>query len=186
MLKRISKKLDVSKRKVSKKWQSYRTQKTKILGRKRLAPEFKKGLIEDLRFETRKKISNTWSDYRDFRVSITGKSDFNLFRTIEHNESTQKFYKARKGLSVEKYNSKIQNLLQDKKVLGVLAVMKVKDIETGRIHYVSDFITKGLLKRLDKKGKSIYEHVAEHKPNVKSDVEFEEIGLYMRVVYAKA
>jgi len=188
MLSKVSKKLQGTRGKVSKQWQKYRTVKKHILSLKRMPIEFKKGLLAEEREKTKGNISTFYDEYRGFKFSVTHQSDVSNFSFVNKYQtvnSIQKTYKAQKGIGEKKLDKSIENILGKDDVNGVLAILKVKDEDSGKIMYISDFITKNSLKRLQDRNNSIYEHVAGHARGLKSTSEFKELGIYIKVIYTK-
>lgn len=188
MLGKVNKKLEVTRRKVSKEWSKYRTAKKHILHLKRLAPEFKKGLLEEKRAIARGNISIKYEEYRGYKFGVTHKSDIENFSYVNKYQtinSIQKTYKARKGIGEKRLDKNIEKILGKEDVNGVLAILKVKDEESGKIMYISDFITKNSLQRLKDNNTTIYEHVAGHARGLKSTQEFKELGIYIKIIYTK-
>jgi hypothetical protein len=187
MLKKVSKKLDVTRSRVSRHWQHYRTEKAEILSKKRIAPEFKKGLIDELRGKTRSNISTFWEDYRGFKygaLHVSDISDFTVTKKSLTENTIQKYYKARKGYDESKLDKQIPKLLEKSNVLGVGLIFKIMDEETGRIMHVSDFITKGLYDRIKAKDETLYDHLSD-KLSFTGYVEYTLISIHIRIIYAK-
>ena len=203
MLRVVQKKAEVTKRKVSKHWQAYRTEKKRIMSLKRMPPEFKKGLIEEKLQSTRGKISGDWGDYRSYKYGKIHKSDIPGFSLVgkqtgkkwtdkqgitkysEFDKTIHKIYKAPESFSENKWDKTISGVLERKNVLGVVAVLKVKN-ENDQIMYISDFITKSMMSRINAAGYNVFEHIGYKAKSEKSLEEFELVSYYMRVVYAKA
>jgi hypothetical protein len=191
MLRSVSKKLEVTSRKVSREWQKYRKVKSKILKSKRLQrlpDEFKTALLEEKRHETKQKISKKYSEYREFKFPLTHVSEFSGFRYSKRkttDNSIQKYFKAGKDYNPDRLDNLIPKILDKNKVLGVLVVLEIYDTENDIIKYTSEFVTKALIKRLNEKGVSIYDYVAEKTKQSKSTEEFELRRIHIRVIYAK-
>jgi hypothetical protein len=190
MKKAISKKLQVTRNKVSRQWSKYRTVKKKILSKKRLPLSAKKGILEELRGITKQNISIHYDDYRGFKNGLVHHSPYNGFyfekklRTINTN---QEFYKASKNYDVSKLDNQIKDILSQPNVKSVLLIARVKDEETDLVHYASESINKPLLEKLLRRNsKSIlYDHLSYQLQNKKSLQEFELKGIYIRIIYAK-
>lgn len=187
MLKQVSKKLSTTKNKVSRSWQSYRTQKAKIFSRN-IGKEFQKGLRDELLQKTRQKISKQYEDYRSTKYALTHKSDLSGFaltkrRTTEN--TIQKTYKLSNPDNVRTLNSTVEKLCSKSNVHGVLVIFKVYDEEQGRYHFGSKFVTSGRLKRLAELNKTIFDDISENLSFTQSCQDFELKSVYIRIVYAK-
>jgi len=185
MLKVVSKKLNVSRRKVSKQWSKYRTVKKRILARKRLSLEEKKQILTSERDLARQKISQDWLGYREFKYGYIHKSPYSGFifsKTLKQPNSIQKFYKAKKGFNTNTLDNIVPEILDQKGVTGVLVVFQVESEETGQKNYVSNYITKGVMKRIDG---SIFEYVAE-RLRAGNTKDYKLKFIYLRVIYEKS
>lgn len=98
----------------------------------------------------------------------------------------QTFYKAKKGFDEYRLDNTIKDILKDRKVKGVGLIFKVKDEETEVTSHVSDYITKGLQTRLERKGIPLYDHLSTKLKYSKSVHEYELKNIYIRVIYAKS
>jgi hypothetical protein len=190
MKKAISKKLQVTRNKVSRQWSKYRTAKKKVLSKKRLPEVAKKGILEELRNITKQNISIQYDDYRGFKNSLTHHSpytDFYFEKKLRTINTNQEFYKAAKHYNVSKLDNQIKEILDQPNVKSVLLIARVKDEDTDLIHYASEAINKPLLNKLLKRNsKSIlYDHLSYKLLNSKSLQEFELKGIYIRIIYAK-
>ena len=195
MKKSISKKLEASKRKTSRLWRHYRVVKKKIVSKKRLPLDLKRGLLSEQRDITRKNISVTWQDYRYWKFGAIHHSPYDNFSFIKRTytiNTRQDWYKSK-----EKYfddfeviesnlDSQLIDILNEPGVKGIVLIFRVKDDETDLIHYVSDYVTKMSYERVKLKGISMYENLT-NKLNFSSSVhEFEMKGIYIRIIYEKA
>jgi hypothetical protein len=195
MKKSISKKLEASKRKTSRLWRHYRVVKKKIVSKKRLPLDLKRGLLSEQRDITRKNISVTWQDYRYWKFGAIHHSPYDNFSFIKRTytiNTRQDWYKSK-----EKYfddfeviesnlDSQLIDILNEPGVKGIVLIFRVKDDETDLIHYVSDYVTKMSYERLKLKGISMYENLT-NKLNFSSSVhEFEMKGIYIRIIYEEA
>jgi hypothetical protein len=198
MKRALSKKLSSSRNKISRLWQHYRTEKKKILSKKRLPLDLKRGLLAEQREITKNNISSRWSDYREQKFAIVHKSKINEFyfvkkltgnyKTTETGEKKyykfentfQEYYKAKRGYDEYKLDKQVNKILSDQKVLGILVTLKVQDEDSGLIHYVSAFINREQLERLDI---PIYDHVVKKAQFSKSMQDFKLKGTYLRVIY---
>jgi hypothetical protein len=184
-----SKKLIQVKKRISKHWSSYQTKKENILSRKKLAPEFKKGLVDELLDKTKQNIKTFWQDYQDLEYASKHKSDIPAFKItkVHRTQNTiQKTYKAGKSYNEKNLDKLIPKLLKNPKIAGVSVILQVYDEEQERVLYVSDFITRGLLKKMQDRDESIYEHVADKAKYSHSTEEFELKAIHIRIVYEKA
>jgi hypothetical protein len=189
MKKTVLKKLEKTRRKSSLLWKKYRTEKAKILSKKRLPLDFKRGLISEAREVTKKNISTQWEDYRGFKFGVVHSSRYDNFSYVKkHNtqNTTQEFYKASKFYNEDNLDSQIKGILSEPGVLGVGLIFRVQDEENDFIHYVSDYITKTLFDRLQAKGISMYDHLSTKLKYSKSVQEYELKGIYIRIIYEKS
>ena len=187
MLKKVSKKLDVTRSKASKHWRKYRREKKHILSLKRMPIEYKKGMINELLFSTRENISSDWQDYRGFKYSTIHKSDISDFRFTKQGKTKntiQKYYTAKRGFNEDKLDVIVPKLLDKSNVSGVLLIFKIKDEKTGRIYHVSDFITTGLLDRIEEDDLTLYEHLS-NKLYFTGYSEYQMLSINLRVIYEK-
>lgn len=189
MSKQTNKLLVSTWKKVASEWKKFNTKKTKILSKKTLPPEFKRGLLAEEKDKALKNISIHYEEYRGLRFAKKHKSDIdsfiftNQYKTIN---TVQNTYKAKKGIGQKRLDSTIKKVLKKDKVVGVLAVLKVKDEDSGKILHISDFITEKNLKAINDRKMTVYEYVAGHARGLKSTQEFKELGIYIKVIYAKA
>jgi hypothetical protein len=199
MKKQITKKLQSSRKSVSRLWQKYRLQKKKIQAKKTLPSDIKRGLIAEQREITKNNISDLWLNYREYKQSYFNLSkyeNFSLVKTLTGNYRTnaetgkkkyfkfnntfQEFYKAQRGYDEYYLNEDVQSILGKPGVIGVLVTIKILDEETGLIHYVSDFVNAPKLARMEG---SLYDSVIQKAQAKKSMQEFELKGIYLRVIY---
>jgi hypothetical protein len=187
MLKKVEKKLQASRTKVSRHWQRYRTKKEHILGLKRLPLDLKRGLLTEAREKTRSDIHTYWDDYRGYKFSIVHRSDIpelSFTRQKKFPETISKYYKARKDFDEKKLEKLIPNILNKPNVKGVLLSFKIWNAEEEKIQHVSEFYTKEKLKRLDQFGVSVYESLAE-KLSQRGYVEYALKSIHFRIIYRK-
>jgi hypothetical protein len=187
MLKKVSKKLAVTRRKVSKRWKEYRQAKSEVYRDESLSEQDKKFEYSGLLKKTYKKISGEFEGYRGFKYAALHKSDiseFKLSKKYSTVNTNQFFYKARSGYEPDDLDKLIPKILERKNVPGVVVVLKVRNTETDMIFYSSDFFTKILLNRLKQQNKSIYEYLAD-KIEIYL-IEFELISIHIRIIYEKA
>jgi hypothetical protein len=187
MLRKVSKKLEVTKGKASKHWQRYRTEKKYILGLKRMPIDIKKGLLAEARGKTRADISTFWDDYRGYKFSAVHKSDIPdlaFTRQRKFPETISKYYKIKKDYDSRKLNKLIPDILNKPKSKGVLLTFKIWNEEEERIQHVSEFYTKAKLQRLDELGISIYDSLSE-KLSERGYVEYALKSMHIRIIYEK-
>lgn len=197
MKKIIEKKVFATKKRVSKEWERYRKQKTKVKHNKRLNTFEKKNIISDLLGDTRKNISKYYANYREKKYLIVhAKSEpyfgFKFDRKFETQHTKQEFLKVkRKDISefnTESLDGVIKKIFDKKNVTGVGLVLKVEYKDTGEIGHVSKFYTKLGIKRIEERGKTLFEDL-ENKLNgmsTKSSQEFKLKGIYIRIIYEKS
>jgi hypothetical protein len=189
MKKAVSKKLEVTRRKVSKLWQHYRTEKKKILSKKRLPLDLKRGLLLEQREVTKKNISVKYEDYRGYKFGVSHKSEFPDFSYSKKHvtaNTTQEFFTARKNYNEGNLDRLIPKILDRPGVIGVGVIFRVKDEDTELVHHVSDFITKGLVRKLQEKNISIYDHISDKLKYSKSVQEYELKNISIRIIYEKS
>ena len=189
MKKTISKKLEVTRRKTSKLWQHYRTEKKKILSKKRLPLDLKRGLLAEQREVTRSNIKVKWEDYRGYKFGVSHKSEFPDFSYSKKHitaNTKQEFFTARRNYNENNLDKLIPKILDRPGVVGVGVIFRVKDEDTELIHHVSDFITKSLLSKLRERNISIFEHISEKLRYSKSVQEYELKNISIRIIYEKS
>ena len=187
MLKVISKKLDTTKKKVSKEWQRYRQTKQKILKRKGLTVHEKKQILISEIDITRKKISDEYLHYREYKHAKLYKSEFNDFtftKQVKTQNTLQKIFKAKRNFDVDSLDDIIPDVLDKSNVTGVLVVFEVEN-EQGIKSYVSNYITKELLTRIEENESTIFEFVTE-RLNAGYRERLKLKFIYMRIIYANS
>jgi len=190
MRKSIANKLVITKSKVSRSWQHYRTEKKKVLSKKRLALEFKKGLIEELRSNTRQKISGQWVEYRERKYSLLHRSPYAGFsysekKTTRTAETIQKWYKATNKYDTTKLDKQFSKIYNEPGVKGIFLIFKAKDEQTGLYHYGSNYYTKFHFDRLQQSGKTVYDDLADKLKALRSLQEYTLKSVHMRIIYEK-
>jgi hypothetical protein len=190
MLKKVSKKLEVTRGKASKRWQHYRTEKKHILSLKRMPSDFKRGMVQELRTTTRLNISTDWEDYRGFKFATVHRSDIEDFAFTKQyqtpkSETVQKYYRAKRGFDESKLDRIVPKLLQKPNVRGLLVVLKIQDEETERIIHVSKFLNKGAIDRLKELDKTVYDDITD-KLFFTGYTEYQLKSINIRVIYEKA
>jgi len=190
MLRKVSKKLESTQKKVPKRWQSYRARKKHILGLKRMPPDIKRGLVKDALKETRQRISADWEDYRGKKYAIIYGSDidnFNLTKKFTTKNTEQFFYKAFPDYDEKDLETLVPELLKRERLTGLLVILKVRNKKTDTIAYASELFTETSLARVREKGETIYSHVAHKFKSSDTDVvEYELISIHLRLIYEKA
>jgi hypothetical protein len=188
MLKKVEKKLQTSRTKISKHWQRYRTKKKHILGLKRMPLDFKRGLLAEAREKTRSDIHTYWDDYRGYKFSVVHHSDIpDLMFTRERKqpESVSKYYKAPRNFDARKLQKIIPSILDRPRVRGVLLSFKIWNVEEEKIQHVSEFYNKAKIKLLVERGESIYDNLAE-KLSEHGYIEYALKSIHFRIIYEKA
>lgn len=187
MLKVLQKKYKVTQSKVSKLWVTYRKDKEKVLKNKRLSPSEKKALRDELLSDTYSKVSESYSGYREKKYSLIYKSPYDNFtfaKTIRTQNTIQKIYKARRGYSKKDLDKIVPSVLDEPNVTGVLVVFRVESEETGQRQYVSNYITKDLLERIQQNGQTVFEYVAE-RLRAGNTKDYNLKFIYLRIIYEK-
>jgi hypothetical protein len=203
MLRRIENKLAVSKRKVSKKWESYRKEKHHIKHLKRLAPDQKRMRIESARDLTKQKISDTWLTYREEKYSIVHKSPFRDFLYVKKisgsmykpkgyeepkyfhfHKTYQKLYKAKRGYKTSKLDKIVPDIIKQKDVKGVLVMFKLRNEDTDTEFIVANFINKGVMETVSNVEAYVLEYLKLHITGFDDYVFIKDV--YIRIVYEKA
>lgn len=195
MKKVVVNRLKVARKKVSKKWYGYSHQKAVILSDDSLDLAEKKEKVKNLLKGTRKEISYNYEEYRYEKLSLLSGQrlskyeGFKFSKTHITENTIQETYHTGLSYDVSKLDDIFNDLLNRNDVLGVALVFKLKDTDEDGVHFfASEYITKGLLKRIQNKGKGVYEHVSDRvmKMNTKSTQEFEIIEYYIRIIYEKS
>jgi hypothetical protein len=205
MRKAVAKKLTVTKGKVSKKWGKYRTKKRKIKALKTLDVGQKKMRIANELDKTITEISGEWSQYREVKHAIIHKSPFADFVYVKKmtgskfnprgvlkkaeyfpfTDHYQKIYKAKKGFDVEKLNEIVPKILEQKRVSGVLVVYQIVSAESGQQQFVSNYITKDVMDKIEENEETVNEYIS-NRFSAGSTKDYKLKFVYMRIVYAKA
>lgn len=183
MKKIIVNKLEITKRKVSKKWSKYRTVKKQILKRKNLSGEEKKYILASKRDEIKTEISSVYKSYREFKHEVVYKSPFEGFKytqTIKTARTTQKIFRAKTTYNVNDLDNVIPKLLNQPNVTGVLIVFSIESEETKQRSFISTYINSELLKRIDQ---PIYNYAVE-RFQVGNTKDYKLKFIYLRVIYA--
>lgn len=195
MKKAIVNRLKVARKKVSAKWYNYSWQKAVILSDDTLTISDKKSRINKLIKGTRKNISYDYESYRSEKYSLitTGSlspyDGWRISKTHTTPSTIQKTYHTSKDYDTDRLDDLFENIFREPGVLGIALVFKIQDKnEKGVIHYVSEYITKGLFDRIHEKDVNIYDHLSEKilKMNTKSTQEYELLEYYIRIIYAKS
>jgi hypothetical protein len=197
MKKSISKKLQASRKKTSLIWRHYRVEKKKIVSKKRLPLDLKKGEVSNLLFNTRKKeIPNVWKDYRDWKFGFIYHSPYENFKYVTEHEkftartvlykSTEKYFDDFDRIE-ENMDNQIKQILNESGVVGVMLIFKVKGInsenDTNKIIHISDFITKSRLQALNSNGLSAYQNLTNKLIYAKYADEFDMKKILIRIYY---
>jgi hypothetical protein len=193
-LKSVSKRLQKTQQQTSKQWAKYRKTKLKVNARKDLTRTEKKQILASELDLTRQRISEKFLQYREQKHSLLYKSeipDFRFTHQLKTTNTIQKIFKAKKNFDTDKLDYIIeQKLEKDKNLQGILVVFEVEN-EQGLKSYVSNYITRELLERIqvaheDNWGEgAIYDFVTErlnagYRENLK--LRF----IYMRMIYANS
>lgn len=185
MLKVVSNKLAKTQKKTSLQWSKYREKKARIKSRKSLTLTEKKQILTSELELTRKKISEDFLQYREFKHAKIYKSpysDFSFTKQIKTPKTIQKIYKAKRGFDTDKLDDLIPNVLYQKDVTGVLIVFEVEN-EQGVKSYVSNYLSKDLLERIEENEESIFDYVTE-RINAGYIERLKLRFIYMRIIYA--
>lgn len=187
MLKVVAKRLETTKAKVSKQWQTYRKTKNKILKRKGLTVHEKEQILTSELDLTEQKISQLYKDYSEFKFSREHKSPYKGFtftNKLKTKNSTQDIFKAKKDFDIDRLDSIIPKVLDKPNVTGVLVVFEVEN-EQGLKQYVSNYITVDLLERIEEQEMSIFDYVTE-RLNAGYIERLKLKFIYMRIIYANS
>ena len=185
MLKVVSNKLAKTQKKTSLQWSKYREKKARIKSRKSLTLTEKKQILTSELELTRKKISEDFLQYREFKHAKIYKSpysDFSFTKQIKTPKTIQKIYKAKRGFDTDKLDDLIPDVLYQKDVTGVLIVFEVEN-EQGVKSYVSNYLSKDLLERIEENEESIFDYVTE-RINAGYIERLKLRFIYMRIIYA--
>jgi len=201
MKKAISKKLSVTKRKISNEWAKYRKTKSSLLKRKKLSLSEKKQVLQSEIDLTRQRISDDWSNYREKKVAILHQSPYRGFHYykkvsgsmykptgyekkeyFKFHDTYQKIYKANKSFNPEDLYKLVPEILSQKDVKGILLVFSIHNIDEDTDQVVSNYVNAPLNELIQEKGETIYEYVL---------ARFQGYGnyklrfIYLRIIYAK-
>ena len=195
MNKKISKKLIQSRTKINRLWKHYHTVKNQILSKKRIPLDIKRGLIQEQRDITKQNIQVTWEDYRGWKFGAIHHSpyeDFSFTKRVFTTNTRQEWYKSNQRYFEDysdieiKLDYQIDSILNKPGVRGVMLIFRVKDDDTELIHHVSDYVTRMSFDRLNAKGVSMYQNLADKLKYSHSVTEYEMKGISIRIIYEKS
>jgi len=181
------------KKKISKLWSHYRADKKFVLKSKRFTPFEKKAIITENLEITRNNISIAWDEYRGLKYGLVRKSPYEGFKLYKKTVTTnteQFWYKLNKGYNKNKLDDQVGEILDEPGVTGVLLIFLVKEEETEKLIYASDYITKTLYDRLIFNAEEyvdvLWSHLTDKLTYSNSVGEFELKGMYIRIIYEKS
>lgn len=202
MLKITEQKLAKTKKRISDEWERFAKKKKHIQQLKRKTLKSKKAMIAHEKSLTTARISAFWSEYQEEKSVLSYKQPYKGFTYVKSMygslfkpqgydkpeyfpfaEHSQKIYKAKDGYDTDELDDLIPKILNEKRVTGVLVVFQTLD-ENDNVAYVSNFINKGEMRRIERTNKSVYDYVVQRLTLGDSritDLTF----IYIRVVYAK-
>lgn len=200
MLKPVHKKLLSTRAQVSKEWKRYGKAKHKVLAQKGLSPDLRKQVITSELDLARGRISKHWLGYKEKKYSILHKSpysgfDFTRTQVGVHKEvkgemsflrfakTYQKIYKARRGFDVDRLDTIVPQILEQKNVQGILLVFEIYSKDTDSKQLISNYITLDLYHIMQELDETVFEYIT---GRFQGYGEYELKFIYMRVVYAKA
>jgi len=192
LLKSVRNRLQKTQSTTSKQWQRYREVKAKVNARKSLSKTEKKQILSSELDLTRQRISESYLQYREYKHAKIYKSeiyDFNFTKQFRTANTTQRIYKAKRNFDTDKLDNIILNKLEkDKNLLGILVVFEVEN-EQGIKSFVSNYITRDLLNRIQEMNEdtfgegAIFDFVTERlNAGYKEGLKLKFI--YMRLIYA--
>lgn len=194
LLKSVRNRLQKTRSATSKQWERYRTVKQRITARKDLSRTEKKQILASEIDLTRQRISERYLQYREYKHAKIYKSDiydFNFTKQVKTTNTTQRIYKAKRNFDTDKLDTIIYNKLEkDKNLLGILVVFEVEN-EQGLKSFVSNYITRELLDRIQEQNEdtfgegAIFDFVTERlNAGYKEGLKLKFI--YMRLIYANS
>lgn len=194
LLKSVRRRLQTTQTAASKQWQRYRKVKAKITARKDLSKTEKSQILASELDLTRQRISDNYLQYREYKHAKIYKSDisdFNFTKQVKTANTTQKIYRAKRNFDTNKLDEIIYNKLErDKDLQGILVVFEVEN-EQGIKSYVSNYITRELLNRIQEQNEdtfgegAIFDFVTERlNAGYKEGLKLKFI--YMRLIYANS
>lgn len=194
LLKSVRRRLQTTQTVTSKQWQRYRKVKAKITARKDLSKTEKSQILASELDLTRQRISDNYLQYREYKHAKIYKSDisdFNFTKQVKTANTTQRIYKAKRNFDTDKLDTIIADKLEkDSRLQGILVVFEVEN-EQGIKSYVSNYITRELLNRIQEQNEdtfgegAIFDFVTERlNAGYKEGLKLKFI--YMRLIYANS
>lgn len=193
LLKSVRKRLSGTQSNVKKQWQRYGKIRSRVNSRRDLSKTEKKQILASELDLTRQRISEAYLRYREYKHAKINKSefyDFNFTKEFKTPNTTQRIYKAKRNFDTDKLDTIIANKLEsDKRLLGILVVFEVEN-EQGIKSYVSNYITRELLDRIQEQNEdfgkgAIFDFVTERlNAGYKESLKLKFI--YMRLIYANS
>lgn len=193
LLKSVRKRLSATQASTKKQWQRYGKVRARVNSRRDLSKTEKKQILASELDLTRQRISEGYLRYREYKHAKTNKSefyDFNFTKEFKTPNTTQRIYKAKKNFDTDKLDTIIADKLEsDKRLLGILVVFEVEN-EQGIKSYVSNYITRELLDRIQEQNEdfgegAIFDFVTERlNAGYKESLKLKFI--YMRLIYANS
>lgn len=186
MLKVVSKRLEAAVNKNRRSWQSYRTEKKRILSLKRVTESEKRIRLKANLDNTYQKISSHYKSYREFKHSkiyVSEVPDFNYIRGLRTENTQQKFFKAKSNFDTSKLDVIIPEYLDKKNVKGVMVIQEIYNKKLDHKMNVSKYITKA---NLDKARGNIYDYMNSSVINLKRYEGYKMKNIQIRVIYESA
>lgn len=193
LLKSVRKRLSSTQSNVKKQWQRYAKTRSRVNSRKDLSKTEKKQILVSELDLTRQRISEDYLRYREYKHAKINKSefyDFNFTKQLKTTNTTQRIYKAKRNFDPDRLDNIIADKLEkDRRLQGVLVVFEVEN-EQGIKSYVSNYITRELLDRIQEQNEffgegAIYDFVTERlNAGYKESLKLKFI--YMRLIYANS
>ena len=199
MLRRIKKKEEAVKRKISKERSKLNLRKKQILGRKNISLSEKKQIIVSetdlfrqkvinyrLTFAEEKHVLLHPSPYKGFiftktltglKKNVAGKEKF-----LPFHDTYQRIYKAVPGYKIEDLDRTVPKILKNSNVQGVLVVFEIYNAEQDTTDYVSNYMRKLEYELAQENEQTVYEWCIEHFSAYGS---FTLKFIYLRVIYKK-
>lgn len=193
LLKSVRKRLSGTQSSVKKQWQRYGKTRSRVNSRKDLSKTEKKQILASELDLTRQRISEDYLRYREYKHAKINKSefyDFNFTKEFKTPNTTQRIYKAKRNFDTDKLDTIIADKLEkDSRLQGILVVFEVEN-EQGIKSYVSNYITRELLDRIQEQNEdfgegAIFDFVTERlNAGYKESLKLKFI--YMRLIYANS
>ena len=193
LLKSVRKRLSATQSNVKKQWQRYGKIRSRVNSRRDLSKTEKKQILASELDLTRQRISEDYLRYREYKHAKINKSEFyefNFTKEFKTPNTPQRIYKAKRNFDTDKLDTIIADKLEnDSRLQGILVVFEVEN-EQGIKSYVSNYITRELLDRIQEQNEDFGEGAIFDFVTERLYAGYKEIlklkFIYMRLIYANS